>query len=240
MASLKFSSPNNTLEKKIKNLLLYKRRIHKNSTSSKILDLLYPDESYTIKQINSKIDKPYHYTKNIVLALQSGNHLDNDSKLYKRQYFLSPIGRWFAMCVKLDHISFQSLCVLAAAYSKIKRHPQKTGGYYMVSSFRDLFDESYDGDRNCISAIYSTRNITKSIKMLTDRNLVYWGFRDVLKFTSKFFDLLQKYDYDLESLADWNCKSSEKCIEEYLNSLSFDKKKRQVLALTVSSNQQLN
>lgn len=240
MIPLKYSSSNNILEKTVENLLLYKRRMHKNSTSSKILDLLYPDKSYTIKQINSKIDKPYHYTKNIILALQSDNYLDNDSKLYNRQYFLSPIGRWFAICVKLDHISFQSLCVLAAAYSKIKKHPQKTDGYYMASSFRDLFDESHDDDRNCISAIYSTRNITKSIKMLTDRNLVYWAFRDVLKFSPYFFGLLQKYDSDLESLADWNCEVSEKCKKEYLKNLSFDEKKRQVLALTVYSNQRLN
>lgn len=236
MTFLKYHLSNDILEKTIENLLFYKRRMHKNSTSSKILDLLYPSQSYTIKQINSKIDKPYHYTKNIILALQSDDYVDNDSKSYNRQYFLSQIGRWFAICVKLDHISFQSLCVLAAAYSKIKRHPQKTDGYYMVSSFRNLFDQSHDDDRNCISAIYSSRNITKSIKMLTDRNLVYWAFQDVLRFEPHFFGLLQKYDSDLESLADWNCEISEKCKEEYLNNLSFDEKKRQVLALTVYSN----
>ena len=236
MTSLKHHSSNDILEKRIENILFYKRRIHKNSTSSKILNLLYPDQSCTIKQINSNIDKPYHYTKNIILTLQSDDYLDSDSKSYNRQYFLSQVGRWFAICVKLDHISFQSLCILAAAYSKIKRHPQKTDGYYIVSSFRNLFDKSHDDDRNCISAIYSSRNITRSIKMLTDRNLVYWAFRGVLRFESHFFGLLQKYDSDLESLADWNCEISEKCKEEYLKNISFDEKKRQVLALTVWSN----
>ena len=31
------------LDQKIKNLLFYKRNIHKNSTCSKILELMYPD-----------------------------------------------------------------------------------------------------------------------------------------------------------------------------------------------------
>ncbi len=219
-------------ERTIENLLFYRKRIHKNSTSSNILQLLYPDKSHTIKQIASQLDnnnKSYHYTKKIILTLHSNGYLDDDSKSYGKSYHLSQVGRWFAICVQLDNISFQSLCILAEAYTKIKRHPRR---YYLISKFRNYFDESYDKERNCASAIYSSSNILKSIKQLEERNLAYWTFRGILKINSKTFEMLcKKYDEELESLAIWNNKIFDKCKDHYINNFSLEKK-RPVIRLT--------
>ncbi len=219
-----------SVEKKIQNLFFYRKRIHKNSTSSKILQLLYPDKNYTIKQITDGIDKPYNYTKKIVLTIHSEGYVAADSKPYNRSYSLTQMGRWFAICNQLDNIPFQSLCILAEAYSKIKKHPRK---YYMISKFKNMFDESYDKDRNCISAIYSPSNISRSVCQLTERSLVYWAFNDILRISSGIFEMLnKKYDKELEALAEWNIKTLDRCKEEYIDNFSFDNNKRQIIALT--------
>ena len=218
------------IEKKVENLLFYRKKFYANSTSSKILELLYPDKSYRIQQITSIISKKsYHYTKKIVLTLQSEGYLKHNSKTYGRSYSLTHVERWFAICILLDHISFQSLCILADAYSNIKNRNR----FYLVSKFRDNFDKSHDEDQSCVCAIYSHRNISLSIKMLTDRNLAYWAFDGILKISPAIFEKLEKkYDQDLESLARWNYDISEKCKDEYLKNITFDKKKMKFLSLT--------
>ena len=228
------SSGVNPIEKTIENLLLYRKRIQKNSTSSKILQLLYPDRNYTIKQIALQLDndKSYSYAKKIILKLYSNGYLDDNSKSYHKSYHLSQVGLWFAICIQLGNISFQSLCILAEAYAKIKRHPRR---YYLASKFRDNFDESHDKDRNTASAIYSSSNILKSIKQLEERNLAYWVFRGVLKINVKTFEMLHaKYDKELESLAVWNDQIFDKCKDHYINNFSLEKKTH-VIRLTTGS-----
>jgi len=204
----------NELDHKIKNLLFYKRKIHKNSTSSQILKLLYPDKKLTVRQITSQLDKPYHYTKKVILQMKSNGYLNCDDKRYGKSYCLSQTGRWFALCVILDHISFQSLCILSQVYCKIRKDPTNKMNYYMVSKFRDSFDRSCDDDLSCASAVYSHVHILRSVKQLTDRNLVYCINSDFLKISLPIFEKLQKYDQDFESLVEWQNKTIEKCRNE--------------------------
>ena len=220
------------LDQRIKNLLFYKKRIQKNSTSSKILEMLYHSgKNYTVQQITSKIDKPYIYTKKIVLQLQSNGYLYNDEKRYNKSHRLSKTGRWFAICILFDYISFQSLCILAATYSRVKRDPKNPHTGYLVSKFRSDFDKSCDADETCASAIYTNSNILKSIKQLTDRNLLYWANDEFLKISPAVFEKLSRYDEDFKSLVQWHDKVYEKCKDEYLNSMMFGKENRQIFAL---------
>jgi len=188
------------LDRKVKRILLYKKKIHRNSTCSNIMEVLYPDIRFTVSQIASKISKPHPYTKKIVLQMCSDGYLFHDEKKYNREYFLSSTGRWFAVRIKLDHISFQSLCILSQTYCKVKRELNDRTSCYMVSKFRDIFDKSYDDeDGACASAVYTSRNISQSIRMLTDRNLLYWANEDFVKISPGIFDHLKKYDKDFIS-----------------------------------------
>jgi len=217
----------NELDQKIKNLLFYKKNIHKNSTSSQILKLLYPDKQLTIKHITFQInnDKPYDYIKKIVLQMKSGGYLNCDDKKYGKSYRLSQTGRWFALCVILDYISFQSLCILSQVYCKVRKDPTNRMNYYMISKFRDVFDQSYNEDGIC--TIYSPRNISQSILMLTSRNLVYWLNSDFLKISLPVFENLQKYDHDLVSLVEWQNSILEECRNEQIKAvMSIPEQKR--------------
>ena len=203
------------LDHKIKNILFYKKSIHKNSTSSQILKLLYPIKKLTIKQITFQInDKPYHYTKKIILQMKSNGYLNCNNKKYGKSYCLSQIGRWFALCVILDNISFQSLCILSQVYCQIKKDPANKMTYYMISKFRDSFDNSRDENSSCASAVYSHVHILRSVKQLIDRNLVYFVNSDFLKISLPIFEKLQKYDQDFVSLVEWQNKTIEKCRDE--------------------------
>lgn len=213
------STPNHNylseLDQKIKHILLYRKKIHKNSTCSNILSMLYPDVLSTVSQIASRTNKPYSYTKKILLQMQLDGYLLYNKKMYNREYFLSETGRWFAVCVKLDYITFQSLCILSQAYCKVKPDPNDKASCYMISKFRDTFDKSRDDeDGICASAVYTARNISQSIRMLTDRNLIYWANKDFVRINPVIFEHLQKYDKDFASLVSWQNKMFEKCRKE--------------------------
>ena len=219
------------LDRKVKHLLLYKKKIHRDSTCSKILDMLYSSAQFTVSQIACDINKPRHYTKKIVLQMYSDGYLLHDEKKrYNRKYFLSDMGRWFAVCVKLDYISFQSLCILSQTYCKVKKHPNNKTGCYMISKFRDAFDMSCDDNRICASAVYTTRNISHSIKMLTDRNLLYWANKDFLSITFGVFTHLQKHDRDFTSLVDWQNKIFEECKNEQFKTVMNTSEKKMLFS----------
>jgi len=215
------------LDRKVKRILFYKKKIHRNSTCSKVMEMLYPDMRFTISQMASKISKPHLYTKKIVLQMHLDGYLFNDEKKYNRIYFLSDTGRWFAVCVKLDYISFQSLCILSQTYCKVKRDPNSKASCYMLSKFRDAFDKSCDDeDGACASAVYTSRNISQSIRMLTDRNLLYWANGDFVKISPGVFDHLQKYDKDFATLVSWQNEMFEKCRKEQFKAvMSIPEKK---------------
>ena len=223
------------LDKKIKRILLYRKKIHRNSTCSKILEMMYPDKQFTVSQIARNINKPYQYTKKIVLQMMhsDGYLLYDEKKKHNRKYFLSNTGRWFAVCVKLDYIPFQSLCILSQTYCRAKRDPNnKASSCYMISKFRDAFDKSCDNeDKACASAVYTTRNISQSIRMLTDRNLLYWANEDFVRINPEIFDHLQRYDRDFESLVSWQNKTLERCRKEQLKAVMNTSEKKKLFSL---------
>ena len=229
------------LDRKIKHILLYKKKIHRNSTCSKIMNMLYPGIQFTVSQISCKINKPYIYTKKIVLQMHSDGYLLHDEReKYNRKYVLSNTGRWFAICINLDYISFQSLCILSHAYCKIRRDPNNKASCYMISKFRDAFDKSHDDeDDACASAVYTSRNISQSIKMLTDRNLIYWANKDFVRISPNIFEHLQKYDKDFESLVSWQNKILEKCRKEQLQVVMNIPGKKNLLSFIDKINDQL-
>jgi len=220
------------LDRKIKRILFYKKKIHRNSTCSNIMERMYPDMQFTVSQIAFRVSKPYAYTKKIVLKMHSDGYLFHDEKKYNRTYFLSDTGRWFAVCVKLDYISFQSLCILSQTYCKVKRDPNSKASCYMLSKFRDTFDKSYDDeDGACASAVYTSRNISQSIRMLTDRSLLYWANKDFVKMSPGVFDHLQKYDKDFASLISWQDKIFEKCRKEQFKTVMRSTEKKNLFSL---------
>ena len=219
------------LDRKIKRILLYRKKIHRNSTCSNIMEMMYPDMRFTVSQIAFRVSKPYLYTKKIVLQMHSDGYLFHDGKKYNRTYFLSDTGRWFAVCVKLDYISFQSLCILSQTYCKVKRDPDSKAICYMIAKFRDTFDKSYnDEDGACASAVYTSRNISQSIRMLTDRNLLYWANEDFVRIRPGVFDRLQKYDKDFTSLVSWQDKMFEKCRKEQFKAVMNSPEKKNLLS----------
>ena len=219
------------LDRKVKRTLFYKKKIHRNSTCSKVMEMLYPDIKFTVSQIACNINKPCLYTKKIVLQMYSDGYLLHDEKKYNRAYFLSDTGRWFAVCVKLDYISFQSLCILSQTYCKVKRDPNSKASCYMLSKFRDVFDKSYDDeDRACASAVYTSRNISRSIRMLTDRNLLYWANVDFVRISPGVFDHLQKYDEDFVSLASWQNNIFEECRKEQFKAVMTSQEKKNLFS----------
>lgn len=201
------------------------------------MEMMHPDIQFTVSQIASRINKPHAYTKKIVLQMYSDGYLFHDGEKYNRTYFLSDTGRWFAVCVKLDHISFQSLCILSQTYCKIKRDPNSKASCYMISKFRDTFDKSYDDeDGTCASAVYTSRNISQSIRMLTDRNLLYWANKDFVKMSPGVFDHLQKYDKDLASLILWQDKIFEKCRKVQFKAVMTSPEKKNLFSFIAQIN----
>jgi len=225
------------LDRKIKRILLYKKKIHRNSTCSNIMEMMYPDMRFTVSQIAFRVSKPHAYTKKIVLQMHSDGYLFHDGKKYNRTYFLSDTGRWFAVCVKLDYISFQSLCILSQTHHKVKRDPNSKASCYMISKFRDTFDKSYDDeDEACASAVYTSKNISQSIRMLTDRNLLYWANEDFVKMSPRVFDHLQKYDEDFISLILWQNEIFEKCRKEQLKAVMTSTEKKNLFSFIAQIN----
>lgn len=223
------------LDRKVKDLLFYKKNVHRNSTRSKILDIIYPDTKLTIKQIASKTNKPHNYVKKIILQMHSDEYLLSDEKKYNKVYHLSQTGRWFALCVRLDHISFQSLCILSQVYCRIKRDPNDMARCYMISKFRDAYDKSCDADESCASAVYTSRNISQSIRMLTDRNLIYWANKDFVEISSGIIIFLKKYDEDFVSLISWQNKIFERCRKEQLKVVMSIPEKKKLFSLIKST-----
>ena len=222
---------NNSIRKSIQQLILYRRHIKSNSTSSQILELLYPNQNLTLKEIVNNFDsKHYLYVKKIVLSLRKENYLQVDNnKQYKRNYSLTQMGRWFAMCSKLD-IPFLSLYLLADVYCTVKDVDKNSHRIYLISSFRKLFDSSYD---ESISAIYSEQTIYKNIRHLIDKNLICYLSKDLVKMDHTIITKLNQYDEDLNKLHKWIYDVSIDCKNIYLENNDMSK---QLLSLIKYNN----
>ena len=101
----------------------------------------------------------------------------------------------------------------------------------MISKFRDTFDKSYDDECGaCASAVYTSRNISQSIRMLTDRNMLYWANEDFVKMSPRVFDRLQKDDNDFTSLISWQDKMFERCRREQFKAIMRSTEKKNLLS----------
>jgi hypothetical protein len=105
----------------------------------------------------------------------------------------------------------------------------------MISKFRDAYDKSCDTDESCASAVYTSRNISQSIRMLTCRNLIYWANNDFVRISPVIFDHLQKYDKDFVSLASWQNKMFEKCRKEQFKMIMSIPEKKKMFSLIKST-----
>ena len=215
-------------------LLRYKNHTRRNSASTYILQILYPNNCMTIGKIAS-LAYPKSHAKTIVQRLVHAGYVDvaDNTQKYSRQYHLTLMGRWFAISCKL-RISFLSLCLLAEVYYAVNEPRSSlryTGNYtrmpefYMISSFRRLFDSSC---QDSISAIYSKRNISKAARNLVDRKLAYRPYHsDILRISTDGLVKLQRYDYDLCKLHWWNYDISSECRDVFVeNYFISDKQKR--------------
>ncbi|MDH3394733.1 MAG: hypothetical protein OEL52_01100 [Nitrosopumilus sp.] len=229
------NSNNDTDSRRVKELLMYRNNIKRNSTSSKILEMLYDDCSnnnnndiseFPLSYVSKRIRKPYRFTKKIFLELKYSGCL---ASRQRGMYSITQKGRWFALCQKLDGISFLSLCLLAETYHRVKSNPEF---FCQLSSFRDYYqrdcrDDAHHNNESTSTlsvAIYHRTNISKSLHHLTSRNLVYVVSGDFIKMTKPTIEFLRTYDDDFESLFLWCGDTFEKYVDHVIdnNKLGFD------------------
>ena len=228
---------------KLQQLLRYKNHTRQNSTSSYILQILYPNHCMTVNKMTDFVcSKSHTYTKKILQRLVHAGYVDvvnNTQKKHKRKYHLTQMGRWFALSCRL-RITFLSLCLLAEVYYVVKdknesrlfpdaKNHERVPEFYMISSFRRLFDASC---QDSISAIYSKRSISKAAQSLVDRKLTYRPYRsDILRITTDNLSKLQRYDYDLHRLHQWNYDISSKCRDMFVEDHAMTDKQKRLFSL---------
>ena len=178
---------------------------------------------FSLRTISKRINKPYKFTKKIVLQLKYSGYLESRQK---GRYTITQKGKWFTICQKLDGISFLSLCLLAETYHRVKSNPEF---FYQLSAFRECYEKDYAVNHNnqnfCPStAIYHRTNISKSLKHLTSRNLVYVVSGDFIKMRTTVIEFLKRYDAELYSLFVWCNDTYENCTDYLIenNDLGFD------------------
>ena len=197
-----------------RDLLWYRCNIKKNSTGAKILEFSYDISGFALFEISKKTKKQYRYIKKIVLSLKYSGYLESENRGI---YSITQKGRWFVICQRLDGLSFLSLCLLAEVYHRVNSNPEL---FYQFSSFRQCYEKDYD-ENFTYMAIYRRQNISKSLKHLTSRNLVY-ASEDFIKMTNQMIEFLKKYHKDLELLFLWCSDMYEKCICNTIENNNFN------------------
>lgn len=198
--------------------MLYRCNIKKNSTAAKILETSYDVSEFSLFEMVGKIKKPYLYTKKIALELKYSKYLKSKNR---GRYSIAQKGRWFVICQRLDGLSFLSLCLLAEIYHKVKNNSDL---FYQFSSFRQYYEINFGSNNFSSTAIYKRKNISKSLVLLRERNLVYVMCGDFIRMTQPMIDFLEKYDEDLESLHLWSNVTYEKCITHIIENKKFNPK----------------
>jgi len=106
---------------------------------------------------------------------------------------------------------------LAEVYHWVNCNPEF---FYQFSSFRQFYEKNYD-ENFTYMAIYRRQNISKFLKHLTTRNLVYVS-GDFIKMTNPMIEFIKKYHKDLESLFLWCNDMYEKCICHTIENNNFN------------------
>jgi hypothetical protein len=150
------------------------------------------------------------------------------------------MGRWYAISCRL-RIPFLSLCLLAEVYYAVKdknetrlfpdeKNHERVPEFYMISSFRRLFDASC---QDSLSAIYSRRNISKAVQNLVDRKLAYRPYHsNILRISADSLVKLQRYDYDLYRLHQWNYDISSECRDVFVKDHTMTDKQKRLFSLS--------
>ena len=198
--------------------MLYRNNIKKDSVAARILETSYDVSEFSLFEMDEKIRKPYLYTKKITLVLKYSGYLKSKNR---GRYCITQKGRWFVICQRLDGLSFLSLCLLAETYHRVKTNPEL---FYQLSAFRRFYERDFDNDISSSTAIYKRKNISKSLVLLKERNLVYVVNYDFIKMTKPIISFLARYDKDLDSLYDWCNDTYEKCINHIIENNRFDPK----------------
>jgi len=199
--------------------MLYRSHIKKNSTAAKILEASYDVSEFSLFEITQIITKPYSYAKKIALELKYSGYLKSDRR---GRYSITQKGRWFAICHRLDGLSFLSLCLLAETYHKVKINPDL---FYQLSTFRKYYEMNYGSDgisSSSTTAIYKRRNISRSLQLLRERHLVYVVSGEFIKMTEPMIDFFSQYGEDLDSLYSWNNDTYEKCTSHVIANKKFN------------------
>ena len=204
--------------------MLYRNNIKKDSTAARILETSYDVSEFSLFEMVEKIKKPYPYTKKIALELKYSEYLKSTSR---GRYSITQKGRWFVICQRLDGLSFLSLCLLAETYHKVKSNPELL---YQMSAIRRYYEKNYGDDNSSSTAIYKRRNISRSLRLLKERNLVYVVNGNFIKMTRPMIDFLARYDEDLDSLYDWCNDTYEKCTSHVIENKKFDPNMRKLFS----------
>lgn len=199
--------------------MLYRNSIKRNSTAAKILEASYDASEFSLFEMLKNITKPYSYAKKITLELKYSGYLKSDRR---GRYSITQKGRWFAICHRLDGLSFLSLCLLAETYHKVKINPDL---FYQLSTFRKYYEMNYGSD--CIfssstTAIYKRRNISRSLQLLRERHLVYVVSGEFIKMTGPMMDFLVQYGKDLDALYRWSNDTYEKCTSHIIANKKYN------------------
>jgi len=204
--------------------MLYRNNIKKNSTAAKILEMSYDISEFSLFEMLRNIKKPYPYAKKIALELKYSEYLKSESR---GRYSITQKGKWFVICQRLDGLSFLSLCLLAETYHKVKTNPEL---FYQLSAFKQYYEEGYGRGISSSTAIYNSKNISKSLRLLRTRNLVHVVSGDFIKMTRPMMNFLEKYDEDLDSLYIWCNDTYEKCVDHSIENKKFDSNMKNIFS----------
>lgn len=178
--------------------------------ASEIISLLFPDKKRTLielRQGSDVISNAPRYSLRTALQRLKRRGLVAYGNDYR--YFLTDLGRWFAISHKLG-LSFLELCILACACCVQERYAKSGNkGFYMASSFEKIFKEYYSKQylKDILASLgkkgYASRYAKGSLS-------VFEGVRE---------ELMSSYGIYLEGLEGWLCSLKEHELEIFSRAL---------------------
>lgn len=185
---------------KIREISFYNVHLKRSSAASKILVVLYPDKKYDTRQIAYETGLNNDTQRITLLRLVGGNLVKLEGDDRSKVYGLTQVGRWFAICSKLN-LTFLSLCALADAY-EMQTRLEGAGltGFYVFPRFVEIFED-----------IYSQDSIRVALEQLKLKNLALRYTKKSLRLRPKVLENLKRcYQEDIEELQKWIARFQDK------------------------------
>ena len=173
------------------------------SITSKILTALYPDRQMTLQQLCDNLQTNKASVKHALMLMIKPNpryiKTSDRKEKYNRSYSLTPYGRWFAMCTRLN-VSFLSLCMLSDIYVLQKTMNESgTDGFYPVVRIRELIENTTNKNTT-----YSGRYLRIKFQQLIKQKIVKRLQKNIVSIYPNFFaHLKNNYEHDLMLLQRW-------------------------------------